>query len=171
MFVKINSKYIKPITKISAVNAVWGPNGPRNAVLGLIRKVLPESLTFYLKCNNSIWPSCIHDLFSLILDFDIYYNFQLDCVAIWSEKVVVTTLWQKVETWAFFPFLLSIDKGKPFDACTGRLLQGRLRSKIIHSTHSTSTLLCSTSKMDSPDWFNILLSECSGNLKGCCEIK
>ncbi len=30
-----NSKYIKPITKLSTVNIVWGPNRPRNAVLGL----------------------------------------------------------------------------------------------------------------------------------------
>ena len=32
---KIDSKHIKPITKISAVNVFWGPNGPWNAVLGL----------------------------------------------------------------------------------------------------------------------------------------
>ena len=36
-FVIFTEKYIKPIMKISAVNIIWGPNRPQNAVLGLNR--------------------------------------------------------------------------------------------------------------------------------------
>ena len=36
-----DNKNIKPITKISTVNIVWGPNGPQNVVLGLMETHYP----------------------------------------------------------------------------------------------------------------------------------
>ncbi len=87
---------------------------------------------------------------------------------------------------SFFPSPLWIDKGKPFDACTGSLLislkswfqlmnnkvikhglenlsccmgdfyrqLNQLGTCFVFLIHSTSSFLCITASMDSPDWFN-----------------